>query len=441
MMIIAVLFIASLPALTQTIYPTSPAPGQLAPDVHAQALLQAPGEMTIGEIELSQFRGKVVYVKFWSTSCYPCIQAFPLHTKLKEKYGDQLVILGVTPHTPDEITEFLEKKKPSMIVVSDPEQTTWWRYYPRGQGSGTLIAADGRVSRVSVDDINLDEEMIDMALNNKYEPGPPLDWFGNILPHAKPFGAAWADRNGYGRSPSGQDPYSLGPEATFQIICRPAHATGKFIGGSSGKTKSTHMANRARGIIASTTRLPGDTDYFSRTPPHRVLGPDWLEERYFDFIALTPGIDDEMRASMITAAIQAGMGIKLEITRRTLPGFTLTRQLNQTLEAPEMPQSQAPHTSWIGERHEDGSSFTKASKHSFAKLAQQLERVYQMPVVSGIEDIHEYDFDIPNRNDVFTLEELSGYLTKHYGLALIPSDLEIDVIVVHENKNSADVEY
>jgi thiol-disulfide isomerase/thioredoxin len=47
------------------------------------------------EIDLEQFRGKIVLLNFWATWCPPCAQELPALGELARKYPDTLVVLGV----------------------------------------------------------------------------------------------------------------------------------------------------------------------------------------------------------------------------------------------------------------------------------------------------------------------------------------------------------
>ncbi|WP_242084553.1 TlpA family protein disulfide reductase [Aestuariivivens sediminis] len=61
------------------------APGNPAPD------FELPD--SVGKLRrLSDFKGSVVYIDFWGTWCYPCIQEIPDALKLQEKYKNQPVI-------------------------------------------------------------------------------------------------------------------------------------------------------------------------------------------------------------------------------------------------------------------------------------------------------------------------------------------------------------
>ncbi len=54
---------------------------------HIQFLQFAPGEYSFQKLYNENFKGKVVYVDFWGTTCGPCLHEFRNYTKpLKEKY-------------------------------------------------------------------------------------------------------------------------------------------------------------------------------------------------------------------------------------------------------------------------------------------------------------------------------------------------------------------
>jgi cytochrome c biogenesis protein CcmG/thiol:disulfide interchange protein DsbE len=48
------------------------------------------------EVQLSTYKGKIVFVNFWATWCGPCRHEVPAFIELQEKYGEDLVILGIS---------------------------------------------------------------------------------------------------------------------------------------------------------------------------------------------------------------------------------------------------------------------------------------------------------------------------------------------------------
>jgi len=58
-------------------------------------------------IQLSDFKDKIVYIDFWGTWCYPCIQEIPDALKLQQKYKDEpIVFLYVAMESEDKIDEW-----------------------------------------------------------------------------------------------------------------------------------------------------------------------------------------------------------------------------------------------------------------------------------------------------------------------------------------------
>jgi len=47
-------------------------------------------------VNLSDFKGKVIIINFWTTWCGPCKMEIPGFIKLQKKYKDDLVIIGIS---------------------------------------------------------------------------------------------------------------------------------------------------------------------------------------------------------------------------------------------------------------------------------------------------------------------------------------------------------
>ena len=62
------------------------------------------------EISLSDFKGKIVILDFWSTTCSACIQAFPKIDSLQNQFKDQLQFIAVNREKNEATVNFFKKK-------------------------------------------------------------------------------------------------------------------------------------------------------------------------------------------------------------------------------------------------------------------------------------------------------------------------------------------
>lgn len=120
--------------------------------VPAPELADIAGWLNSEPLKLSELRGRVVFLDFWTYSCANCVRTIPHVNRLHEKHrGDGLVLIGV--HTP----EFEFEKDPENVakavrelgihypVALDSENTTWKLYGNRYWPRQTLIDYEGHV--------------------------------------------------------------------------------------------------------------------------------------------------------------------------------------------------------------------------------------------------------------------------------------------------------
>jgi cytochrome c biogenesis protein CcmG/thiol:disulfide interchange protein DsbE len=136
--------------------------GRMAPNLQATEWIGAP-------VDLRHFRGKVVIVDFWASWCGSCRQQMSTFRKWREKYGDQVVMVGVTNldgQTIDKIQEFVRKHKAPDFVAIDHENLTHRAYQVRAIPQSFVIDREGVVQFASVgaeEDARLEQE-IDRAI-------------------------------------------------------------------------------------------------------------------------------------------------------------------------------------------------------------------------------------------------------------------------------------
>ncbi|MGQ0587051.1 MAG: TlpA family protein disulfide reductase [Gammaproteobacteria bacterium] len=95
---------------------------------------------------LSAYQGKVVYLDFWASWCGPCAESFPWLNRMHEKYGGELVIVGVNVDTDARAADAFLKAHPARFaIVRDPEGELPELYRIEGMPSAVLLGRDGSV--------------------------------------------------------------------------------------------------------------------------------------------------------------------------------------------------------------------------------------------------------------------------------------------------------
>ena len=126
--------------------------------------------------KLSDAKGKVILVDFWTFSCINCIRTQPYLNAWQEKYADKgLVIVGV--HTPEfdfekkleNVQEAVKKAGITYPVVLDNDFATWSAYANRYWPHKYLIDAEGyiRYDHIGEGGYEETEEMIQQLLKER----------------------------------------------------------------------------------------------------------------------------------------------------------------------------------------------------------------------------------------------------------------------------------
>ena len=99
------------------------------------------------KLDLTAYRGKVVYVDFWASWCGPCRQSFPWLDGLEREYEAQnFVVIGINVDKDREKAErFLTDTPAEFPIIYDPKGEIATAYKVAGMPSGILIDRTGRV--------------------------------------------------------------------------------------------------------------------------------------------------------------------------------------------------------------------------------------------------------------------------------------------------------
>lgn len=112
----------------------------LAPAARAEA----------SDLDLSAYKGKVVYLDFWASWCAPCKQSFPFMRQLAETYPSRdLAIIAVNlDHSKKRAEAFIDQQGANFPVIYDPKGKLAERFKVRDMPTSILIGRDGKVRYV-----------------------------------------------------------------------------------------------------------------------------------------------------------------------------------------------------------------------------------------------------------------------------------------------------
>lgn len=122
-------------------------PDPVAPQLHAKSFRGAPAPALQVEKWITakpDFAGKFVLLDFWATWCGPCRRSIPHLNQLQEKFGDRLVVVGLSDESEQEILRLTEPKM-NYAVASDRAARTKREVQVRGIPHAMLIDPKGIV--------------------------------------------------------------------------------------------------------------------------------------------------------------------------------------------------------------------------------------------------------------------------------------------------------
>ena len=98
--------------------------------------------------ELSNFKGKVVFLNFWATWCGPCKEEMPSMEMLFQQFKEKdfvFLSISVDYEGREPVKEFIQKKRYTFPVLLDPESSVLDLYEVRRIPTTIIIDREGRM--------------------------------------------------------------------------------------------------------------------------------------------------------------------------------------------------------------------------------------------------------------------------------------------------------
>jgi len=119
-------------------------------------------------VQLSDLKGKVVYLDFWASWCLPCKKSFPWMNAMQKKYAEQGFIIVAVNLDKDRVMadEFLKKVDADFTVAFDASGSSAEKYNLRGMPSSYLIGRDGEIHASHIGFREKDKDKLELVIKN-----------------------------------------------------------------------------------------------------------------------------------------------------------------------------------------------------------------------------------------------------------------------------------
>ena len=117
------------------------------PAVAAQPAPELVLNLASKQVNLSDYKGQVVYLDFWASWCKPCQRSFPWMNDMQAKYGEQgFTVVAINLDSERRLAdEFLRKLPAHFPVAFDPQGNSAQTYKLKGMPTSYLIDKTGQL--------------------------------------------------------------------------------------------------------------------------------------------------------------------------------------------------------------------------------------------------------------------------------------------------------
>ena len=104
------------------------------------------------ELDLNQYKGKVVYLDFWASWCLPCADSFPWMNQMHQQLADKgLVVIAVNlDEEKKQADDFLNIIPASFNIVYDQKADLAELYKVKGMPSSYIFDRSGKLVKTHI---------------------------------------------------------------------------------------------------------------------------------------------------------------------------------------------------------------------------------------------------------------------------------------------------
>ena len=117
------------------------------PAVAAQPAPELVLNLASKQVNLSDYKGQVVYLDFWASWCKPCQRSFPWMNDMQAKYGEQgFTVVAINLDSERRLADEFLRKLPALFPVAfDPQGNSAQTYKLKGMPTSYLIDKTGQL--------------------------------------------------------------------------------------------------------------------------------------------------------------------------------------------------------------------------------------------------------------------------------------------------------
>lgn len=101
-------------------------------------------------INMSDYKGKVIFLNFWATWCMPCVAELPSIEKLYKEFQNDVAFLLISNENPEKVKSYHIKKEYTVpFHINDAKSKIPQQYFHQGIPTTFIINKNGKIVKAS----------------------------------------------------------------------------------------------------------------------------------------------------------------------------------------------------------------------------------------------------------------------------------------------------